>query len=189
MLQLHSLLMVIPAALTCLWNMGYRGIQNHGICTMQQDVTVTFMVRTVMKRLNKDKGWYKKVTLTTIPICRTTEDVLHCNPVLGFQMSKGGCKYGFDWWFLWLTGKLLWLWDGITFILYTSMLPTGFYFFLLFIFSIRKIMLYCRSSPIYFKFHYWAARGTRTLLPCCPQLVKNKRWHGVVCFAAFFWQL
>lgn len=109
--------MVIPTALKCLWKLGYGGIQRHGICVMQQDITVHFMVRTVLKGLNKKKGWYKKVTLTTIPVCRSTEAVLHCNPKLGFQVSKSvwGCKYGFDQWFLWLRRKLLWLWQGITF--------------------------------------------------------------------------
>lgn len=78
---------------------------------------------------DKEKGWYKKVTLTTISICRSTEDVLHCNPILGFQVSKGawGYKYGFDWCFLWLRRKFLWLWQGITFLLITSMLSTGFF--------------------------------------------------------------
>lgn len=93
-------------------------------------VTVHFMVRTVPKRLNKEKSWYKKVTLTTISICRSTEDVLRCNPILGFQVSKGvwGCKYGSDWWFLWLRRKLLWLWQNITFLLITSMLSKGVFF-------------------------------------------------------------
>lgn len=88
-LQLHFLLIVIPAALKCLWKLGYRRINNHGICTMQQDVTLHFMVRTVSKRLCKEKGWYKKVTLRAISNCRSTGDVLHCNPILGFQGSRG----------------------------------------------------------------------------------------------------
>lgn len=89
MLQLHFLLIVIPAALKRLWKLGYRRIYSHEICTMQQDVTLHNIVRTVSKRLYKEKSWYKKVTLRAISISRSTEDVLHCNPVLGFQGSRG----------------------------------------------------------------------------------------------------
>lgn len=50
---------------------------------------VLFMVRTGPKRLNKEKVCCKKVTLTTFSICRSTEDMLHCSLIMGFQVSKG----------------------------------------------------------------------------------------------------
>lgn len=57
--------------------------------------------------------------------------------------------------------------------------------YLEFFFSIKKLSLHHRSSPIHFKFHYWVARELRTLLPCCTQVVKNEWWNRAVCFAAF----
>lgn len=89
----HSHASTAPSFSKC-----YGSRDTKGFCAMQKNATVNFSVRTVEKWLNTEKGWYKKMTLITISICGSTEDVLHCNPVLGSHMSKcvWGGKYSFE---------------------------------------------------------------------------------------------
>lgn len=98
-LQLHFLLMVIFMALKCLWKLG-----SHGMTRWHSFIS------------QSDQYWRYFV-------CWSTWDALQCNPASVFWVRKGvwGCKYGFDWWLLWLKRKLLQLWQSITFLLITSM--------------------------------------------------------------------
>lgn len=166
---------------TLLWSV-YGNWDAEGCTAMGWQVH--FTARTALKTLNKGKGWCKKVILTTPPpaeVQRMHFIVTHHKGSKWVKVSEDvnmALTDGSSEW----KEKLLWLWQDITFLL-PACCPQFFFFFNLPIAS-EKIILY--DSLIFFKFHYWAARETRTLLPCCAQLVKNERWHGVVCFAAFF---